>query len=99
MRLFFLLAGLGLAVSGAVLAAPRTYALPDDTSSFRPGLGVAAAQNHCMSCHSVDYVNFQPPRKGPAFWEAEVQKMIKVYKAPIGEADAKEIATYLGITY
>ena len=30
---------------------------------------------------------------------AEVQKMIKVYKAPIDEKDAKAIAEYLSQTY
>ena len=33
--------------------------------------------------------------KGKAFWEAEVAKMIKTYKASISEADAKAIADYL----
>jgi hypothetical protein len=41
----------------------------------------------------------QPPKKGKAFWEAEVTKMIKTYGAPINEADAKVIADYLAQTY
>jgi sulfite dehydrogenase (cytochrome) subunit B len=41
----------------------------------------------------------QPPKKGPAFWEAEVTKMIKVYRAPIEAEQAKAIAAYLGATY
>ena len=41
----------------------------------------------------------QPPGKGQAFWDAEVQKMIKVYHAPVDEADAKAIADYLAKTY
>ena len=52
-----------------------------------------------MSCHSVDYINTQPPRRGKEFWEAEVKKMIKSYHAPISEADAKAIADYLAKTY
>ena len=36
-------------------------------------------QNNCLTCHSVDYVNTQPPNCGKAFWVAEVTKMIKVY--------------------
>jgi hypothetical protein len=38
-------------------------------------------------------------RPGKAFWEAEVTKMIKVYHAPISDADAKAIADYLAKTY
>ena len=30
------------------------------------------------------------PDKGKAFWQGEVQKMIKVYKAPIGQDDAAD---------
>ena len=41
----------------------------------------------------------QPPGKGKAFWESEVTKMIKVYHAPIDEADGKAIAAYLTDTY
>jgi sulfite dehydrogenase (cytochrome) subunit B len=92
-------AGLALAGAGCALAAPKTYELPDETASFKPGPGMETAQNNCTSCHSTDYVNFQPPKKGQAFWEAEVQKMIKVYHAPIGEADAATIADYLAKAY
>ena len=58
-----------------------------------------AAQNNCVTCHSVDYINTQPPNRGKAFWEAEVTKMIKVYHAPINDADAMAIADYLAKTY
>jgi hypothetical protein len=52
-----------------------------------------------VACHSADYIAMQPPKKGKAFWEAEVTKMIKTYGAPINEADAKVIADYLAQTY
>ncbi len=80
-------------------ANPLTYVLPEETATLRPGPDVETAQNNCMSCHSVDYINTQPPRRGSAFWEAEVKKMIKSYHAPISEADAKTIADYLARTY
>ena len=76
-----------------------SYALPEETAAFRPGPGVEAAQSNCAACHSADYVNTQPPKQGPAFWEAEVTKMIKVYGAPIDAGDAKTIAEYLAKTY
>lgn len=89
----------------AALAAPETYALPEPTAQFKspPNAGDAAgfqaAQENCMTCHSADYVAMQPPRKGQAFWDAEVAKMVKVYHAPIEEQQAKSIAAYLGATY
>lgn len=90
-----------LALFGASLAVakPVTYDLPQETASLRPGPGVELARNNCMTCHSVDYIAIQPPKKGEAFWEAEVTKMIKTYKAPIDEADVKAIADYLAKTY
>ena len=88
-----------LALPGLAAATPLTYDLPEETATFRPGPGVEVAQANCAACHSTDYINYQPGKKGHAFWEAEVQKMIKVYKAPIDEKDAKAIAEYLGQTY
>ncbi len=80
-------------------AKPLTYVLPEETATLRPGPGVETARDICASCHSVDYINTQPPRSGKEFWEAEVKKMIKSYHAPISEADAKTIADYLAKTY
>jgi hypothetical protein len=78
---------------------PLTYVLPEETATLRPGPGVETARDMCMSCHSGDYINTQPPRSGSEFWEAEVKKMIKSYHAPISEADAKTITDYLVKTY
>jgi mono/diheme cytochrome c family protein len=80
-------------------AKPLTYVLPEETATLRPGPDMETAQNNCMSCHSVDYINTQPPGRGSEFWEAEVKKMIKSYHAPISEADAKTITDYLAKTY
>jgi sulfite dehydrogenase (cytochrome) subunit B len=80
-------------------AAAATYALPDESATLRPGPGVEVAESNCKACHSADYLSMQPPKKGEAFWGAEVQKMIKVYRAPITEADAKTITAYLAQTY
>jgi hypothetical protein len=92
------LAGAGLA---SVSAAPVSYTLPEETAAFRPGPNLEAAQNNCTACHSADYINSQPrgqkPRKD--FWQAEVTKMIKVYGAPIDDADVGKIVDYLAATY
>lgn len=92
---------LACTLAGTALAAPKTYKLPEETAALKPGAepGFEAAKNNCMACHSADYINYQPSKKGQVFWDAEVQKMIKVYKAPIDDKDAKAIAEYLGQTY
>ena len=87
-----------IAVASSAVAEPIVYQLPAETAELKPGPGVETA-NVCKACHSADYIGTQPSGKGKAFWQAEVQKMIKVYKAPIGEDDAAVIANYLAATY
>ena len=86
---------------GPVNAAPVSYTLPEETAAFKPGPNLEAAQNNCTACHSADYISTQPrgqkPRKD--FWQAEVTKMIKVYGAPIDDADVGKIVDYLAATY
>jgi sulfite dehydrogenase (cytochrome) subunit B len=76
-----------------------TYDLPEETAILKPGPGIDQVQSNCLACHSADYIAMQPPKRGKAFWDAEVTKMIKTHGAPIGEADAKAIADYLAQTY
>ena len=89
---------LGLA---GVHAAPVAYALPDETAAFKPGANLETVQNNCTACHSADYINFQPrgEKFKKDFWQAEVTKMIKVYGAPIDDADVGKIVDYLAATY
>ncbi len=102
-KLLSAIASAGMLTAGGALAEPRTYELPQSTTQLRQlkgyEVGFEAAQINCVSCHSVDYIAMQPPKKGKAFWESEVVKMIKVYHAPIGEDDSKAIAAYLAKAY
>ena len=90
----------GMAMSSAN-AAPVSYKLPDETAAFKPGPNLEVVQNNCTACHSADYVNTQPrgPKFKKDFWQAEVTKMIKVYGAPIDDADVGKIVEYLAATY
>jgi sulfite dehydrogenase (cytochrome) subunit B len=88
-----------LFVAFAAQTEPRTYVLPAETAEFLPGPGVETAQGNCLVCHSADYVRMQPPEQGKAFWTAEVNKMIKVFGAPISPEDAAKIVDYLSATY
>jgi sulfite dehydrogenase (cytochrome) subunit B len=82
-------------------AKPVSYQLPEETAAFKPGPNLEVVQNNCTACHSADYIQTQPqgPKFKKDFWHAEVTKMIKVYGAPIDEADVDKIVEYLSQTY
>lgn len=88
------------ALAGSALAAPVNYKTPDEVAAFKPGPNLEVVQGNCSACHSSDYVATQPPMKDKkGFWQAEVTKMIKVYGAPIDDADVGKIVDYLTATY
>lgn len=100
----FRTAALALMIASAPLAAkgkPLNYAIPDDTSELKPGPNLETAKNNCTACHSADYIQAQPKgaKFGKDFWQAEVTKMIKVYGAPIDDADVGKIVEYLTEAY
>jgi sulfite dehydrogenase (cytochrome) subunit B len=94
-----------LALSGAGLviarAKPISYKLPEETAKLKTTDDVAIVQNNCTACHSADYIQTQPraQKSKRDFWQAEVTKMIKVYGAPIDEADVGKIVDYLAANY
>ena len=90
-------ASLGLATARA---APVSYKVPDETAAFKPGANLDTVQNNCTACHSADYIKTQPIMKSKKdFWQAEVTKMIKVYGAPIEDADVPKLVEYLSTAY
>jgi sulfite dehydrogenase (cytochrome) subunit B len=96
--LALVVAGLGAI---AASAAPVNYTLPEETAAFKPGPNLEVVQNNCTACHSADYIKTQPhgEKFKKDFWQAEVTKMIKVYGAPIEDADVGKIVEYLAATY
>jgi cytochrome c553 len=86
---------------GSANAAPVAYDLPPEIATFKPGPNLDVVMNNCTGCHSADYIATQPrgPKFARAFWQAEVTKMIKVYGAPIAEADVPKIVEYLAANY
>jgi mono/diheme cytochrome c family protein len=90
-----------LSTAATTNAAPIAYALPEETAAFRPGPNLDVVKNNCTGCHSADYISTQPqgPKYKKDFWQAEVTKMIKVYGAPIDQADVGKIVDYLAATY
>ena len=99
------LAGLTVNVYASELTVVKTrlvaYKLPEEIAAFRPGPNLEVVQSNCTGCHSADYIQIQPrgPKFKRDFWQAEVTKMIKVYGAPIDEADVPKIVDYLAATY
>ena len=100
-RTIFILAPL-IAVMGAPLAgnaqSPLTLKsvsidLPDPGTMFS-GAGSDAINNNCLACHSAGMVLNQPALSAAA-WQAEAEKMIHVFKAPVDEKDVPAIVDYL----
>ncbi len=99
---FFLAAAVTLSLkAGSAIASPLAYELPPETAAFRPGPHLEVVVNNCSGCHSADYIATQPrgEKFKEDFWRAEVNKMIKVYGAPIADADIPQIVEYLAATY
>jgi cytochrome c553 len=68
--------------------------LPPGDDTFANGPGADAINNNCLACHSADMVLNQPALP-KAQWQAEVDKMITAYKAPIDPKDVGAILGYL----
>lgn len=92
MKTGFLALALVCGVASAALAEEQPVTLKDAP-------GHEAVENNCAACHSLDY-----PRTNSAFldrkgWQAEVDKMIKVFGADIAPQDAAAIVDYLTKNY
>lgn len=89
-----------LACSAAATAGAEEITLPADHSygELKPGPGVEVTEQHCVVCHSTDYIVMQP-RGDQKQWDGVVTKMIKVFGAPVSDADARSISEYLARTY
>lgn len=75
---------------------PAKVSLPDDTVPFS-GSGADVVNQNCLGCHSSDMVLNQPALTKAA-WQAEVTKMVNVYKAPVDPAAVDAIVDYLDRT-
>lgn len=79
------------------LAAP---ALADEKPvQLKKADGLDKVEGNCAACHSLDYIQMNSPFPDAKVWDAEVTKMIKVFGAPIDDADAKGITDYLVKNY
>jgi hypothetical protein len=76
----------------------RSITLPDIRIDLAPGDGRIKVETRCAVCHSVDYLPMQPPLSKDQ-WTATVNKMIKVFGAPIAAEDVDPIIAYLSAAY
>lgn len=88
---------IAISVFAALLAAPAFA--EEKPVALKQAAGLDKVEAHCGACHSLDYVVMNSPFPNAALWDAEVQKMIKVFGAPIDDADAKAIGDYLKKNY
>lgn len=86
------IAASAVAVIPAARAEERAMALKD-----APGREVV--EGNCAACHSLEYIRTNSPFMTAKVWDAEVNKMINAFGAPIEPADAKAIIDYLARNY
>lgn len=75
--------------------------LPAEEGSWRDSTlpGRQLATQKCTICHSIDYINYQPPGMNLEKWTAEVAKMQRAFGAPLNDAEIKSIGAYLAVAY
>ncbi len=89
---------LALPLAACQDAAPEfpsvSVTLPDAEPAFPASPGVEAVTNNCAACHSPDMILNQP-KQSREQWAKSIDKMRKVFKAEIAEADEAAILDYL----
>jgi mono/diheme cytochrome c family protein len=98
MRRFKISCKISCAALVAVMVALPAFAQEQEIK-LKPGPGLDKVEGNCAACHTLAYIPMNSPFLNAAAWTAEVTKMIKVFGAPIGDADAKAIADYLTKNY
>ncbi len=66
---------------------------------LRAGEGQALVTAHCITCHSLDYIEMSAPVMDRAGWEKSVKKMVEAMGAPVSPEDAPRIVDYLATHY
>jgi mono/diheme cytochrome c family protein len=86
-----------IALTAAAIAIPAMAEEAPVDLKRAPGLD--KVEGNCAARHSLDYILMNSPYSKAALWDAEINKMIKVFGAPISEADAAAIKAYLAKNY
>ena len=82
-----------------LLAAPAAKVPDESRVQLKDGPNKSLVLGRCAACHSQDYIPMNSPfldRKG---WEAEVNKMVKSFGAPMEPDEVAKIVDYLATNY
>ena len=91
----------GMPGIGATAARSAESTLPVETARLAesPLPGYALATALCYTCHSVDYVLYQPPATSRVSWQTSMTKMQKTFGAPIPDSAMEPLVDYLVKAY
>jgi sulfite dehydrogenase (cytochrome) subunit B len=67
--------------------------------TLKPGAGIDKVTAYCSACHSLDYIQMNSPFLDRKLWDAEVNKMVNAFGAPIPKEDISTIVDYLTQQY
>jgi sulfite dehydrogenase (cytochrome) subunit B len=88
---------IAIVLFAALIAAPA--AAQEKPVALKKAPGLDQVEANCGACHSLDYIQMNSPFLTSAQWDASITKMIKVFGAPISDADARAIGDYLKANY
>lgn len=88
-------------ILGAALlvAGPLPVAAQEPAIELRTASGSEIVQQNCGTCHSLDYIQMNAPIQDKEGWTKTVDKMVKVFGAPVEAADQTIIIGYLAANY
>lgn len=86
-------------LTGSAVLLFAVTAQAQENVPLKAGTGLQTVEAYCGACHSLDYPRINAPFLNRQGWEAEVNKMIKTFGAPIKPDDAKVIINYLVENY
>lgn len=81
------------------LGSIAAWAFAQTPIELKPGPGRDLVTGYCSQCHSLDYIQGNSPFMNRQTWEAEVNKMIKAYGAPVPAEEVPKIVDYLTAQY
>jgi cytochrome c553 len=84
-----------IVASGGVTLHSISVNFPGSDHTFPGGASADAINRDCLLCHSASMVLTQPSLSR-SDWQAEVEKMRNVFKAPVPAEDVPAIVDYLG---
>jgi mono/diheme cytochrome c family protein len=90
-------------IRSIAFAAAFVLSLPamagEEDIKLKSGDGVEVVDDNCAACHSLDYIQMNSPILDQKGWQKVVNKMVKIFGAPIAEDDQTKIVAYLTATY